>query len=224
MTSPLADKNARRRFNKAMREQGVAAKACGKCFVVKATAQFRSDGKSSDQRSAVCVVCKSAFDQARYARTREAVLARVAQYQSVNATKIRKYQANYRQADPDRMRVWRQANPDRVRMYCHKRRALKAAATIETFTARDMYDDWEEHDLYQCFYCAGPLDTLNIEHFEALDNGGPHALHNIVPSCRDCNLSKGTKEEWGVLTEHLAARGIDLDACLAFFDGDRVQP
>ncbi|MFD5198812.1 HNH endonuclease [Streptomyces sp. NPDC058375] len=83
-----------------------------------------------------------------------------------------------------------------------------------------MYADWEDHDLYQCFYCCGPLDNLHIEHFEALENGGPHALHNLVPSCAECNLSKGTKEEWGILAEHLAARGIDLDACLAVFDVD----
>ncbi|MDX3414954.1 HNH endonuclease [Streptomyces sp. MD20-1-1] len=41
---PLADKKARQRFNRRMREKGVPAKACPRCYGVKALSQFASNG------------------------------------------------------------------------------------------------------------------------------------------------------------------------------------
>jgi 5-methylcytosine-specific restriction endonuclease McrA len=48
-----------------------------------------------------------------------------------------------------------------------------------------------------CAYCgtAGPLTE---DHFVSLKQGGVHALANIVPCCRTCNVKKNAKdpEQW----------------------------
>ncbi|MFJ3588591.1 HNH endonuclease [Streptomyces sp. NPDC090231] len=212
------------RFNKAMREKSIPAKACGKCFVVKGHGAFHTQRSKPDGRVTKCRECQARDASLWYSEHRDRSAENGRRWHAGNRQQrneaARRWHADNQESHNAASRRWNRENPGKRRLSKHKRRALKAAATIETFTASDMYADWEDHGLWNCFYCAGPLDTLNIEHFEALDNGGPHALHNLVPSCRDCNLSKGTKEEWGFLADRLAERGIDLDACLAIFDDE----
>jgi 5-methylcytosine-specific restriction endonuclease McrA len=47
-----------------------------------------------------------------------------------------------------------------------------------------------------CFYCFGPFDT--IDHIIPLMRGGDNMETNLVPACRSCNSSKGSKllAEW----------------------------
>ena len=44
----------------------------------------------------------------------------------------------------------------------------------------------------RCFYCGDPLDfeTFHADHFVAKSKGGKDK-NNLVPTCQDCNLSKG---------------------------------
>lgn len=115
-----------------------------------------------------------------------------------------------------------------------RRRAIKKGATTEPFTTRDLRHDWEDHDLYACFFCGGPLtDGYEVEHFYPLlppeGSGvprGPHALFNLVPSCMPCNRGaggKGTKEPWGYLSEALAEQGIDLDAVVTSMEANAAR-
>ncbi len=51
-------------------------------------------------------------------------------------------------------------------------------------------------DAYEgrCAYCdVGAYE--HQDHVVPLSKGGTHSLDNVVPSCRDCNLRKGT-ETW----------------------------
>ncbi|WP_280888177.1 HNH endonuclease signature motif containing protein [Streptomyces sp. LBL] len=109
-----------------------------------------------------------------------------------------------------------------MRAASQRRRASIAEATIETFTARDLRHDWEDHDLYACFFCGGFLvDGYEVEHFYPLSKGGPHALFNLLPSCAPCNRGvngKHSREPWQFLREALADQGTELDACLASID------
>ncbi|MFI9123870.1 HNH endonuclease [Streptomyces bikiniensis] len=115
---------------------------------------------------------------------------------------------------------------ERSREVSARRRARKASATIEPFTPADLRHDWEDLDLWDCFFCGGPLTDLHVDHFYPLKPAdeeaapGPHAVFNLVPSCAECNLSKSNGDPWEFLRKSLAARGVDLDAALRFFDVD----
>lgn len=47
----------------------------------------------------------------------------------------------------------------------------------------------------RCAYCAIAFDESNItqDHVVPLARGGMHDITNVVPACRRCNFSKGTK-------------------------------
>jgi 5-methylcytosine-specific restriction endonuclease McrA len=136
----------------------------------------------------------------------------------------REYHAANREARNARSSQWKKENPDRGRDYNHRRRARIAEATIEAFTLSDMFSDWEEHDLYGCFFCGRSLaDGYEIEHFYPLTPAdgvpqGSHALFNLVPSCKPCNGSKHNRDPWAFLERSLAARDVDLDECLTSLD------
>ncbi|WP_186784341.1 HNH endonuclease [Streptomyces sp. CBG33] len=272
-TSPLADKKYRMRFNKALREKGVPAKACGSCFVVKGHGEFHTHSGKRDGRVSRCRTCVTSAsrrwyeeNRARAAETgrrwREENRVRKAEYnrqwyeenqerkaetdrrwreenrervaeaqrryheenreQRVEAS--RRWHAENRERVAENHRRWREENPDRRAEYKRRYRARKAAATVTPFTPADLRADWEEHDLYGCFYCGGPAEPLHVDHFYPLNPAdedaapGPHAVDNLVPACESCNTSKGNRDPWAFLSDALAARGVDLDACLAVFD------
>lgn len=50
---------------------------------------------------------------------------------------------------------------------------------------------------WRCYYCGVdtrlPGVTLNKDHMTPICRGGSDALDNVVPSCRACNVAKGTR-------------------------------
>ncbi|MFI0211969.1 HNH endonuclease [Streptomyces diastaticus] len=257
-TSPLADKKYRMRFNQAMREKGVPAKACGSCFVVKGHGEFSVKRGAADGRVSRCRTCVAsasrrwvAKNSERKAETnrrwyeenrdraaetgrrwREENRERKAEYnrqwyeenQERKAETDRRWREENRDRAAENVRRWRAENPEQVAEHHRRRRAAKAAATVTPFTPADLRADWEEYDLYGCFYCGGPAEPLHVDHFYPLNPAdedatpGPHAVDNLVPACETCNTSKGNRDPWAFLSDALAARGVDLDACLAVFD------
>lgn len=75
---------------------------------------------------------------------------------------------------------------------CHERRvsAGKPITTAEWLECVEAFDN-------SCAYC-GAQRNLTMEHVIAIANGGTNSVDNIIPACRSCNSSKGTKEliEW----------------------------
>ncbi|TXS47642.1 HNH endonuclease [Streptomyces sp. or43] len=167
--SPLADRAARMRFNSAMREKGVPAKACSKCFVVKGHEAFSVRRDAGDGRNGQCRTCSNVGNRLWYAENSE------------------------RAAQKDR--VWRDANPDRWRELNRHSRALRrariAAATVVPFTHDELMASWEDDGLYACVFCGGPFEE--IEHILPLSRGGEHSIANLVPSCVECNRGVGGK-------------------------------
>lgn len=224
-------------------------KRCSKCGDVKRLKEFYARPSKPGQHLARCKPCvrlaniestarhidrKRRNDRERYARDRDHLAS-----QMRDRRRLRLQDPVALEAERARGRAKSEANRDYYRENSkrhyaqHKdvyharsraRRALEAAATIEPFTPADLRADWEEHDLWGCIFCGGPVTstTLHVEHFYPLSQRvewrGPHAVWNLVPSCATCNLSKGDREPWAFLRTSLAARGIDLDACLALFD------
>lgn len=61
-----------------------------------------------------------------------------------------------------------------------------------------------ERDNHTCQYCGGkpPEVRLHVDHILPKSKGGKDTRGNLITSCRDCNLGKGTvipqrlKDEW----------------------------
>lgn len=209
-TSPLADKKARMRFNKALREKGVAAKACGKCFVVKGHAAFYANLSTADKRAVRCKPCdRSASQRWRKANPeRESRVSR--QWYARNREQQIEAALRWRKANPERFdelnRRWKADNPARAKAIKRHagqlRRARVAAATIVPFTYDELLASWAEDDLYGCACCGGPFEE--IEHIVPICRGGEHSIANLVPSCIECNRGvggKGQRDPWEWLAE-----------------------
>lgn len=218
-------------------------KRCTKCGEVKELEEFNRNAMGRLGRTAKCKSCRRS-EAADY-RTRNSVRIKSDNkvYKARRRLEVpekirvanREYMARDRAADPEKYRARNRGhyrkNPDAYKAAVARRRATQTAATVEQFKPVEIWLDWEEADLWDCFYCGCALtsENLEVEHFYPLvpdDEDappGPHALFNLVPSCRDCNRGTGGKhsrEPWAFLREALIARGVDLDRCLQLFDVD----
>ncbi len=106
-------------------------------------------------------------------------------------------------ADPvphrQRALAWARANPEKACALTQRRRARQAAAPGD-FTVEEFAALCEAHD-HRCVYC-GCHTKLTADHVIPLSRGGSNYISNIVPACRPCNASKGTR----TAEEFLAAR------------------
>ena len=77
-----------------------------------------------------------------------------------------------------------------------------------------------------CFYCGDVLmvGDWEIEHRVPLSVGGENDLENLVPACRKCNRTKGTRdtEEFRTYLEEYAALETD-DPVVFYGEMDRVE-
>ncbi len=87
---------------------------------------------------------------------------------------------------------WRKDHPEKVAAYRIGRRARKAHAPVNDFTA-EQWLEVQEAFAHRCAYCGKRAKgRLTQDHISALGPEGPHTLHNIVPACRSCNAKKST--------------------------------
>ncbi|KKL81628.1 hypothetical protein LCGC14_1992810, partial [marine sediment metagenome] len=68
-------------------------------------------------------------------------------------------------------------------------RRRNAESTLTTEEWKKIVDD----HFGRCHYCGVKSDELHQEHVVPLSKGGGYTAENIVPACRQCNSSKGTK-------------------------------
>ncbi|MGZ6852480.1 MAG: HNH endonuclease [Mycobacteriaceae bacterium] len=79
-----------------------------------------------------------------------------------------------------------------------RRRALKAGATSERFTAREIY----ERDGWICGICEKPIDrslthpdpgSVSLDHIQPLSLGGDHSRANTRAAHLGCNVRRGNR-------------------------------
>jgi 5-methylcytosine-specific restriction endonuclease McrA len=156
-----------------------------------------------------------------YLRNREKRIAEAKQYRDEHLeerkTYMREYQAVYRLEHPEeesaRCKQWQEANAKKMREYrrkwalseagresskgaVHRYRAAKAG-----LPANLTNEDWKrvmEHFGHRCAYCGVENTELVQEHVVPVSAGGGYVAGNIVPACRGCNISKGSRalEDW----------------------------
>lgn len=147
-----------------------------------------------------------------YAANPGKFLARHAAWVKANPEKARLNSRLWRLAHQEEHCIsviaWRAANPERTRMTSAayrtthagtirannaKRRARKAAASINNFTAAQWLEIQAAYD-HRCVYCEKRRkEKLTQDHIIPLSKGGNHTWENIVPACRSCNSKKHTR-------------------------------
>ena len=66
-------------------------------------------------------------------------------------------------------------------------------------TSQDAKRHWrraiKEHFANSCVYCGETYDAneLTLDHVRPKTFGGPNLTSNLVPSCKECNRSKGSQ-------------------------------
>lgn len=91
----------------------------------------------------------------------------------------RKYHAKMA-TDPDYVAYMRQKSK--------RRKAQMRDSVAIQVKGREIRARFAEFD-HRCAYCGADGD-LHIEHVVPISKGGPHSIGNIIPACKDCNLSK----------------------------------
>jgi len=87
---------------------------------------------------------------------------------------------------------WGRRNPEKVLAYGKEYSHRKRANGGRGMTANEILDVLSR----PCHYC-GKMAT-ELDHVIPVSRGGRHEPENVVPACRSCNSSKGSKtvEEW----------------------------
>lgn len=118
------------------------------------------------------------------------------QYQLANKEALRQQAKEYRQNNFEqvsaREKQWCKANPDKKRV-TRKASAVNRRKAPGRITGKDVSDLHQIND-DTCAYCLNPLSVKShLDHVLPLSRGGCNQIDNIVVSCADCNLHKGTK-------------------------------
>lgn len=127
---------------------------------------------------------------------KEQIIEHGKKYYAEHKEKFGKLHAAYMVLHKDMMhrkaKEWRENNNDVMKAYCQSRRAKKAGI-VSTLTPVQWENIINEFNNV-CAYCGSNDKTLHQEHFIPLSGGGEYTHNNIIPSCKSCNSSKGTKD------------------------------
>lgn len=125
-----------------------------------------------------------------YQANKEKVLERIKLYKSTHKEATALAMKKYHQTERGRT-VWLRAK--------HKRRALEAACSYDSFDAKDVF----ERDNYICQLCGCKTRPdyknsyhpkyPNLDHVVPLSKGGDHTKQNTQCLCRQCNITKNNK-------------------------------
>ena len=160
------------------------------------------------------------LNRANYLRNGEKIRESVRKYRTENKTEVNARQRQSRLDNLERARKMARKSylkhrevrivdalryqaryPERVAVTRNKRRGAVTYSYLASDLNRMLW-------LYRssCAYCKGKLvkfgrefpNSLQWDHVVPLARGGVNGIGNIVPSCRSCNLQKGTRlvAEW----------------------------
>lgn len=101
-----------------------------------------------------------------------------------------KYRPSHKADTNARARARYAEDPEKLIARSARRRALKAQASINDFTAAQWREMQAAYD-HRCVYCGKRAKgKLTQDHLTPLSKGGNHTLSNILPACFSCNSRK----------------------------------
>lgn len=103
----------------------------------------------------------------------------------------------------EQMRAYRRKYYENNRELCYQRAFIQKAKRREIEPGHT-FEQWiellKQHD-NRCFYCKVKMTKKDgarqrtRDHIVPLSKGGTDSIDNIVPACKSCNSSKGTKTQ-----------------------------
>lgn len=148
--------------------------------------------KSKDGYASKCKECKNKQAKESYdpekekERMKPSLDKRYAQhkvYYQKNRDKLAQQKREYHKTDKYK----------EIKRFSKEKRRTKKRLLDSNLT-KSQWEKCINHFDNSCCYCGKKEKTLSMEHFIPLSNGGEWTINNIVPSCRSCNSSKGTKD------------------------------
>ena len=180
-------------------------KKCYKCNEIKYLEDFPNNKSKNDGKSSECKICKQKIDKLyrdknkeklknyfyNYNKKHKEELSKKKKiYNTNNKEKIIKQKKKYYQKNKEKVKEkiinYKKNNKHKYQLYSNSRRSKKVTL-IDKFTYQDIIDKYGN----MCFYCQGIFE--HIDHYIPLSKGGLHNIDNVRPSCKNCNLSKGSK-------------------------------
>jgi 5-methylcytosine-specific restriction endonuclease McrA len=165
-------------------------KLCRKCGVVKFFEQFNKDRRNkTDGLQPRCSACEMIYRQEN--------ADKIKKRRELNKEKTKVYKRNYTLNNKEKIAlnsaVYRKNNPDKIKINNLKRRVAKRSNGIYKISEKEIQKLYSSN----CFYC-GSYEKIQIDHVIPISKGGTHSIGNLVPACKDCNLSKRDKflAEW----------------------------
>jgi 5-methylcytosine-specific restriction endonuclease McrA len=128
----------------------------------------------------------------REKRSGRFLVANLANPEALRARR-RLYYANNRAKMLAKNRRYYRNHPEKEAAKDAKRRARKAAAPINDFTATQWLEIQAVHD-HRCAYCGKRAKGhLTQDHITPLSKGGSNTASNIIPACKSCNSRKNDR-------------------------------
>jgi len=193
-------------------------KTCTKCSQTKLVTEFY---KLNGKRNSQCGACRRKY----WADNREKMNASSRRSYQKNKNSKLEWQKKYAQENPETVKATKKRyldnNPEKrkasVRNYkLRNSETIKEKSKVYYQNNKEMYFFWASkrreriRSPYKitskeiirlrnrsCFYC-GSKNEIHIDHVLPVSRGGQHRIGNLVPACKACNSSKGSKflMEW----------------------------
>jgi 5-methylcytosine-specific restriction endonuclease McrA len=205
------------------REPSVGYKVCSKCGVDRPVSDYYREPKKNDGLSYACRGCtlirSTEWAERNQGRRRETDQKKRIRYLADG--RDRTYARRWRARHPNHYKEYYRRNfeRDRDKLWLRdQRRRARLAGLPWNFSKEDKADVMEMFE-HECAFC-GSVNELTMEHVVPVDRRdvlNPGTVRgNIIPLCKLCNDSKGTKllEEYLLnpkmlrpqISEHLQAR------------------
>lgn len=167
------------------------SRTCSKCKESKPVEGFSRDSSKASGRKSQCKACRSGGSVHRtYATTPDELKAynRAAtrRYRARNLEKIQAAdRARYREA-PEKMHRYYLGNIHSwwEREYIRRASSYGTPVVVVPFTKEDLIRAYSD----ACHWCGGAFEEL--DHAQAVRDGGAHTIENCRPSCRECNVAR----------------------------------
>ncbi len=146
-------------------------------------------------------------ERAYRAANLEKITERQRAYRAANQEKQAATYRAWRAANPGYDAAWRAANPEKVAAYYrayqtahpekaaakNRNRKARKKGNGGTHTAADIQDQYDRQK-GRCYYCKKKVgDTYHVDHVVPLAKGGSNGPENLVVTCPECNLAKGSQ-------------------------------